>query len=166
MDGDMINRMLVVVLIVVSLGVSLASSEESGASFGGVIGSVNGLSAKMWLNPTTALDGALSFSTVGSFFGLYLHTDFLMHEFAAAKVEKGRLPLYWGVGVSLQATDKTNNVGIRVPLGAAYILDKAPIDVFVELVPTLGVTAPVSFNFTGELGIRYSFSAPKDNDKK
>lgn len=63
-----------------------------------ILGEPIGGSVKYWLNNSMAIDGALGWSS-GDHSEVYLHSDFLYHEFHLFPVSSGRLPLYLGGGV-------------------------------------------------------------------
>ncbi|MBL7952344.1 MAG: hypothetical protein JNM62_11570 [Flavobacteriales bacterium] len=89
------------------------------------------------------------------------------------KVGKGRLPLYYGPGLRMRSWnngrywhrgryydhDGTHlDLGIRFPVGLAYLFDGAPVDVFLELAPTLDLVPSTSVDFDGGIGFRYWFN--------
>jgi len=48
-------------------------------------------------------------------------------------------------------------VGVRIPVGINYIFAKAPLDIFLEIVPMLELVPRTEFNLNGGIGIRYFF---------
>jgi hypothetical protein len=48
-------------------------------------------------------------------------------------------------------------VGVRVPVGLSYIFDDAPVDIFVEIAPTIDFVPDVRGEITGGIGIRFWF---------
>jgi hypothetical protein len=106
----------------------------------------------------TAIDGALawSFGAFGERSAVYLHADYLFHNFNLIKVEKGQFPVYCGIGVRAMLASNVG-VGVRVPVGLEYILANAPFDIFLEVVPVLDVVPSTSFWVNAGLGVRYFF---------
>lgn len=137
-----------------------------GVSNGQGVGTVNpvGLAAKGWLSDRHALAGMTSFfigsDTQRSYW--VIQGDYLFHNFNELEVEEGYLALYVGAGAQFTVIEDTDNqFGIRGPVGADYMLGSAPVDLFVEIAPTLSVTDPTSLRFDGAIGFRYFFGGGK-----
>jgi hypothetical protein len=89
-----------------------------------------------------------------------LQGDYLFHNFNKLDVGEGYLALYVGAGGQYTVfEDRSNQFALRSPLGVTYLLGSAPIDVFVEVAPTLRVTDPSALRFDGAIGFRYYFTA-------
>lgn len=85
--------------------------------------------------------------------------DYIFHNFNALSVGEGLLALYVGGGLQYSLfKSNTNQLALRGPTGVNYLLDSAPIDFFVEVAPTLGLTDPEFLRFDGALGFRYFFN--------
>jgi hypothetical protein len=82
--------------------------------------------------------------------------DYLLHSFRLIDVPEGKLPFYYGIGGRLKTSDKTR-LGVRVPLGLAYLFQTAPIDIFLEVVPILDFIPKTDFRINAALGARYYF---------
>ncbi|MCG3120186.1 MAG: hypothetical protein ALAOOOJD_02811 [bacterium] len=142
-----------------------AAAQDRGFGLGIVIGEPTGISLKNWQGRTTALDGALAWSFAGNDF-IQLHGDYLSHNFSLLKVEEGQLPFYYGIGGRIKFTsgDKNKNnedktrLGVRIPLGLAYLFEKVTLDIFVEVVPVLDLVPETQFDLNAAIGIRYFFS--------
>lgn len=128
---------------------------QSGFGVGVILGEPTGISFKLWAEKNSALDGAVSWSfTKESSF--HLHADFFLHNFNIFKVEKGKLPIYYGIGGRVKLV-KDTRVGVRIPIGIEYIFQNVPIDVFLEIVPLLDLIPGTEFGINGGIGIRYFF---------
>ena len=136
-----------------------------------MLGEPTGISVKGWLDGEHAIDGGLawSFSESGS---TRLHADYLFHKMDLIPVSKGKLPLYFGPGLRLRFWhsdhywrdgkeyhdgDGSADLAVRFPVGLAYLFDGAPVDVFLELVPTLDIIPSTWFEFDAAIGGRYWF---------
>jgi hypothetical protein len=106
-----------------------------------------------------------------------LQGDYLFHNFNQLNVGEGYLALYVGAGgqyTVFESLDDSNAPGsgenqfaLRGPLGVTYLLGSSPIDVFVEVAPTLRITDPTALRFDGAIGFRYYFTSgpgPSDAD--
>ena len=49
-------------------------------------------------------------------------------------------------------------LGVRVPLGLAYIFSDEPIDIFLEIVPILDLLPQTDFTISAAIGGRYFFN--------
>lgn len=144
------------ILLILSLLVINGQAQEKKFDLGIILGEPTGLAAKYWTSRSTAFDIAGSWSFAGANDSFHLHADYLFHSFNVFKVEKGRLPFYYGIGARLSLQDETR-FGIRVPLGLSYMFDGTPIDIFVEFSPVMDVVPATEVKFLGFIGFRYYF---------
>lgn len=151
-----------IILISILLTVVLFSSANArtGGNFGlGIIvGEPTGLSGKLWMSGRSAVDGGVSWSFTDNA-SFHLHADYLLHNFALIEMERGSLPLYFGIGgrIKFAEGDRDDKISIRIPVGLDYLFEAAPLDVFIELVPMLDLAPDTDFDFAGGLGFRYYF---------
>jgi len=147
-------------------------AQSSGFGLGIILGEPTGISMKGWVGPTTAIDGAVAWDFWdGSY--LHLHGDYLFHNMDLIHVAKGKLPLYYGPGLRIQSwtgdghwnhhdhwddVDGSGmNLAFRFPVGLDYLPAATPLDVFLEIVPTLELTPATWLEFDGGIGVRYWF---------
>ena len=50
-----------------------------------------------------------------------------------------------------------SRIGIRIPVGLAYLVESEPLDVFVEIVPLLDLAPDTEFDLNASVGARYFF---------
>ena len=122
---------IIAILGIFTLGIS---AQDSGFGVGVIFGEPTGLSLKSWMSSKTAVDAAVAWSSLDDF--LYVHADFLVHNFDIIDVSDGQLPLYFGLD---------------------YMFGSAPLDIFVEIVPGLTILPGIDFDIDGGIGIRYWF---------
>jgi hypothetical protein len=98
--------------------------------------------------------------------GFHMHADLLWHPFVAVEGETFLAPLYVGLGTRLQNHDGLTHLGVRVPVGIAFVFDRLPIDIFLETAlvydfsisePELDEAAPGAVDVNGLVGLRYFF---------
>jgi len=130
-------------------------AQGDGFGIGIILGEPTGISAKLWLTEKTALDGAVAWSMWDEG-AIHIHADFLVHSFNLINVSQGQLPLYFGIGPRVKLANDPI-VGVRIPVGLAYLFGSAPLDVFFELVPILDLVPGTEFHFNGAIGVRYFF---------
>lgn len=155
-----------IVMIAVVMAASGARADD-GFGLGIIVGEPTGISVKKWLGRDRAIDAAAawSFSENDSF---QFHADYLVHNFGLLHTGSvgGRLPLYFGIGgrIKLEGhdNDKGRNshdalLGARIPLGISYLFAKAPVDLFLEIVPVLDIVPNTDFDINAAIGARFYF---------
>jgi hypothetical protein len=131
-----------------------ARGEGGNLGIGAMLGEPTGISAKLWNGDKSAFGFGAAWS-FGRYDAIHLHADYLQHSWIDG-VEKGNLAFYYGIGGRIVLADDPG-IGIRVPLGLNYIIEDAPIDIFVEVVPILDLAPSTDFDGNGALGLRYYF---------
>lgn len=146
----------IVYTILLLLTVASFSRVQGQGKFGlGIIvGEPTGLSAKLFLSKSSALDAALGWS-FAKYGAVHIHADYLLHFYAISP----EVPLYAGIGGRLKLQSGSNDLrfGARIPLGIAYTPSSTPIDLFLEIVPLLDFVPASEFNLNGAIGGRYYF---------
>ena len=149
----MFRSMLASVMVISILAGGAVAQGTFG--LGIIIGEPTGVSAKLWVSERSAFvaDAAWSFSDEAA---LTLVADYLLHNLDLINVEKGQLPVYFGVGGRVKF-ESESKVGIRIPVGIAYIFDGMPLDAFFEIAPLLDLVPDTEFELNAAIGIRYFF---------
>jgi len=150
----MLKRILLTTSVLLFITAN-ASGQASGFGAGVMIGEPTGISLKHWMSRTNAVAGGLAWS-LGKHDAFHLHGDYLWHDWDLIKVDKGKLPLYYGVGARLLFADDAH-FGIRGVVGLDYLLADIPLDIFLELAPVFDLAPSTEFSFNGGLGARYFF---------
>ncbi|MBA3066488.1 DUF3996 domain-containing protein [bacterium] len=161
------RKLIVFASLVAVLLFGNASAQTGDFELGVILGEPTGLSAKLWTGPNTAIDGALAWSTGrNDNDNLYLHADYLIHNFNLITVEEGKLPFYYGIGGKVRIIndrdDRLNDsddfrLGVRIPVGLDYIFAGGKVDIFLEIVPIFVIAPDSDFDINSGLGIRYHF---------
>ena len=133
-----------------------AMAQDKGFGLGVILGEPTGISGKYWVSPNTAFDGVVAWS-FGNQSAFHAHLDYLFHHFNLFKVEQGKLALYYGIGGRVRAESDDRRVGVRVPVGLAYLVEGAPLDIFVEVAPIFESIPATGISLNGGIGIRYFF---------
>jgi hypothetical protein len=155
----MVMKKNILITMVLGLMMMIAkplTAQDHGFGMGLILGEPTGLSAKLW----TSSDNAFDFAAAWSFKGdgnLLLQADYVWHFFNLMPVPSGKLPLYIGIGGRVILADDPR-FGVRIPIGIDYLFAKAPIDVFLELVPIIDLAPETDFGVGGGIGIRYWFN--------
>jgi hypothetical protein len=149
------------VLMIAFMMIALHQGAVAGAfELGVILPEPTGLSAKLWMGSSSALDFAVSGSIGEKQGSFYVHGDYLYHVFNRLNIEGGKLPLYFGLGGICHLVDKEVGpfdfeVGARLPLGVTYIYGESLFDVFFELSPTLLVVPDPLLSIKGAMGFRF-----------
>jgi hypothetical protein len=154
------KRTIFLLTLIMALAVVAQNGMAAGGNFGlgVIIGEPTGPCFKYWTGPKTAIDGAAAWSFAENA-GLHLHADYLIHKFDLIRVEKGSLPLYFGIGGRVRFAEGSGDdrIGIRIPVGLDYIFATTPLDIFLEIVPILDLAPDTDLDFNGALGVRFFF---------
>jgi len=131
---------------------ALAEQTGLGISIGNPIG-VNG---KYWLDDNKAVDAGAGFS-FGKHTDFSLHSDFLLHSKGALFInDVYPLDLYYGLGGRMEFADDIE-VGIRVPVGLAYVPESGQSDIFAEIAPIIDLVSKTGLELHFLFGSRYYF---------
>lgn len=163
--GNSMKKAAWFLVLLLAFSFERAVSQDRGFGLGIIAGEPTGISLKNWQTRSTAIDAALAWSFAGNDF-IQLHGDYLSHNFTLLQVEKGRLPFYYGIGGRIKFVnvddndnkDEKTRLGVRIPLGLAYLFETVTLDVFVEVVPVLNLVPDTEFDLNAAVGIRYFFS--------
>ncbi len=137
-------------------------AQTSTFGLGVIIGEPTGIGMKLFLNSGNALDFGVAWSLEDEN-ELHVQADYIYHNFDLITVEQGEMPLYFGIGGRIKINedkgdkDRDDNIGIRFPVGLAYIFDNAPFDIFLEIVPILDIAPDTDFDLNGAIGGRFWF---------
>lgn len=146
---------------------STASAQVGGSrdfGLGLILGNPTGVSAKGYLSPQHAIDGAVGFGILGGEH-LRLHADFLW-QFPIHSWPVGDLDLHAGIGAMLAAYSHHHDhdhdhgglgLGARGPVGLSLSFRDAPFDIFLEVALGIWLVKKVSANLDAAIGGRYWF---------
>lgn len=130
-------------------------SNKNLAGIGIIVGEPTGLSGKLWFSGGMAVDAAVAWSFLPKS-SLYLHSNLLYH-FRVIDTSLGNfLTPYAGAGVGIKLQD-TTNLGLRFPIGISMIFESAPIEIFLEVSPGLGLVPETDLEIGAGLGGRVFF---------
>lgn len=146
-----------------------SSSSQRNTGIGVILGEPTGLTAKFWQNHNNAIDLGLAFS-FNSF--VLIYSDYLFHfpkAFGNRTAFLRELRPYIGIGGELLISDTSNRtdgkyftsngssvgVGVRIPFGIEWLVASAPLGIFVELTPLIGIIPSTFGTLQGGIGARY-----------
>lgn len=131
--------------------------QRNGLGLGLVVGDATGLSFKRWNGPDTAVQAAVAWDFGGNRDELHLNLDYLNHLPMDQTRQDGLVALYYGAGVRMKTHPRDDRFGLRVPLGISFLPARVPVDLFVEIAPTLDLVPRTDLDMGLELGARLYF---------
>lgn len=145
------KSLLIAVIFLLSIP-ARANTTGLGISIGNPIG----LNGKYWLDDDKAVDAGAGFS-FGKHTDFSLHSDFLLHNKGAFFInDVNPLDLYYGIGGRMEFADDIE-VGIRVPVGVAYVAEGGSSDIFAEIAPIFDIVSKTGIELHWLFGARYYF---------
>ncbi len=152
--GHMLKSIVYLILLFV-VTVSSSYAQRRGFGLGVVVGEPTGVSAKGWISPRGAVDGAIAWSTWGDGY-VDAHVDYLWHFDDIARTDQQVLP-YIGVGGRVLGWRDRSRVGLRIPAGFDWLPSHTPLDVFLEVAPIVDLAPGTDLNMNGGIGVRIFF---------
>lgn len=151
-------------LIVVCLLFTARHSEAQDRKFGLglMLGEPTGLSAKLWTSHSNALAFGLGWSAYHPRFEdnglrIHVHMDYLWHSFDSIQSEE-RFVLHYGLGARFKDRGgDSGSLALRGVGGINWLPGNVPVDVFLELAPSLELTPSTGFGLDAALGARFYF---------
>jgi len=150
------------------LPAGIVTAQDRNFGLGVIVGEPTGISAKLWTSSRNAFDFGLGWSNGGDRLGRYdgyydggsrvhFHMDYLWHSFDAIRSTE-RFPLYYGVGGRINSgAGYHDSFAVRGVFGIAWLPRNTPIDVFLELAPSLQLTSSTGFGIDAGFGVRFFF---------
>ncbi|MDP2207676.1 MAG: hypothetical protein Q8K98_02725 [Bacteroidota bacterium] len=159
----------VVIALCVFFSVQTSNAQQRTFGLGVIIGEPTGISAKLWTSNNNAFAFGLGWSYGGDRFGrwydgyydggsrVHFHIDYLWHAWNAIHSTE-RFPLYYGVGGCINTGAGYNSpAAVRGVIGIAWMPRETPIDIFLEVAPSLELTPSTGFAIDAAIGARYFF---------
>ncbi len=110
-----------------------------GIGVGLVVGDPTGLSVIWRADDTNALQLGVGWSFLGSDLDIALDYQITVARARTNDVKNAHFNAYAGIGADLDLFSGRNNdafaLGVRVPLGVAFLPDQHPFDVFLQVTP-------------------------------
>jgi hypothetical protein len=132
---------------------------------GAAIGAPSGFAGKLYIGEAFGVQVSLG-GDLGRIGDVGFTGDFVVHTQTLNDPSDGySLPIYMGGGLSASTNIAEQSgdtyLGPRAVLGIMIIVDGIPVDLYMEVAPTLYVIGtqanPISWGVDGQLGFRYYF---------
>jgi hypothetical protein len=148
------------ILAAIALAVALPAraGDDKYVGLGFIVGEPTGLDLKFFMNNEHALEFGLAWSLSGEN-EMHIQGDYLWHRYDLIDMTNGdEMPFYFGIGGRMiLVEDHDDVVGIRFPIGLAYMFTNYPFDIFGAIVPILDLTPDTDFDLEGAVGARFWF---------
>jgi hypothetical protein len=142
-------------------GMSSEGAVSRTKGIGLILGEPTGLTGKFWNSSDRAIDGGIAFSFDRY---VFLYSDYLFHFRGFSGVRPfagigGGLLISSGNRKGKYFDDQSGSfgLGVRIPLGLEWLIPEAPIGVFAEIVPGIGIIPSTYGFFQGGIGARFYF---------
>jgi hypothetical protein len=135
-------------------------AQDRSLGLGVMIGEPTGFSAKLWTSNYNAYDFGLGWSVIGnrnnSDNRIQIHADYLWHVWNVIH-STDRFPLYYGIGGRFIGSGNESSFAVRTVFGIAWMPIQIPMDLFLELAPSIKLTPSTGFALNAAIGARYYF---------
>lgn len=153
----MIKKILLITAFISSVALlQNAQAQDRTFGIGGIIGDPDGVSLKAWLSESTTIAGAVSLDLGDDYSWFLIQADFLKQN-TVVTWEEALLQTHFGGGLRVVSGDYQDYISLRAPIGIDVNAIDAPMEVFMEVVPSIDVDPEFYFYFTGAMGFRYYF---------
>ncbi len=93
---------------------------------------------------------------------LDVSADYLQSIAVLEPAKRFQMPLYVGAGAGFATAEKgffgkPGGITVRVPVGAAILFDRVPVELFAQVVPSIRVVPGTAYGLDVGLGGRYYF---------
>lgn len=151
------RKLLIAAFSILVLGTSSAFAQ--GIGIGGQLVSPTGISIKAPVGETSAITGAVGFFVSDNFKSTTIEANYILYRGSDRfNVDSGSLRPYFGGGLSLGLAENTDErLSLRVPFGIEYGLESAPVEIYMDIGPTVGLTPNVDLGLDSSLGFRIFF---------
>jgi hypothetical protein len=159
-------NIVLILLLFFTLTFTQAQSRRFG--LGVIFGEPTGLSSKLWLSNSNALVFGIGWSVHGYRFNgfdseynrttrTHIHVDYLWHSFNAISSSR-EFPLYYGIGGRINSgPEYSGSIAARGVIGIAWLPRSTPLDIFIEIVPTLLLVNSTGIGIEAGIGARFFF---------
>jgi hypothetical protein len=151
------EKLLLILCLLLMPAIVSADIRDKKIGAGLLVGEPTGFTFKSWISETEAVDASIAWS-LNEKEKLTLHVDLLKHKFNLIEFDKGKTPVYYGLGSRLTVIEgSSSELGIRGVGGIEYIFDTVPIELFLEIGPVIQIVPGTVMDISGGFGIRYYY---------
>lgn len=143
-------------LIIIS---SSVKAQNEGIAVGAQLFSPTGINVKATISEKAAITGLVGFNLNEFNNNVSLQANLILSgNNDSFSIESGVMRPYYGLGVTLLLWENSNNgIGLRIPLGLEYALEEQPLEVYMDIAPTVNIEPNTAFFLSSSMGLRYFF---------
>ncbi len=154
------KKILFVLVLMASVVLFGNQAKSNRFAAGIVLGEPTGLSGVLNFNKQNGIDMVVSYS-FGDRGSLNIHSDYIYRFYGIVPIPEGDTALYTGIGGRLLIRDDSHDddisLGVRVPGGILYQLNKIPLEFLLEAAIILDIIPSTDADFNIFIGARYRF---------
>ena len=151
------EKLLLILCVLLIPTIVFADIRDKKIGAGLLIGEPTGFTFKSWISETEAVDASIAWS-FNSNEKITLQVDLLRHKLNLISLNRGKVPLYYGLGSRLTVIEGSSSaLGIRGVGGIEYIFDTVPVELFLEIGPVMQIVPGTVMDISGGFGIRYYY---------
>ena len=148
---------ILLALLAFAITPTLATAQApEGFGIGIVVGEPSGITASLPIGATNSLNLTAGYGLSHHEANLTLLGNYVWHERELVTVDAGKVSLYYGPGVRVLLAEAAE-VGLGVTLGIDYLVETAPLQIYLEICPGINIVPNTNMNATAGLGARYFF---------
>ena len=150
-------RTLLLFPVLLALCATSAKSQTEGFALGAQLFSPTGITAKATLSKNAAITGLIGFNINEFNNTISLQTNLILNgNKDSFNIESGFLRSYYGIGVNFIFQENSDaGIGFRVPLGIQYELQDQPLEIYMDIAPTINIEPNSAFFLSSSMGFRY-----------
>ncbi len=141
------------------IATSSVKAQNEGFALGAQLFSPTGITAKATISESAAITGVLGFNFNEFNNNVSLQANLILNpKKDTFDIESGLLRPYYGIGVNLIIPEfGDTGIGIRLPLGIEYALQDQPLELYMDMAPTINIEPNSAFFLSSSMGVRYFF---------
>lgn len=152
--------MTAALLLIASALASPLNRDPEGIGVGLVVGDPSGLSFGIHPENRTWFDAAVAWNFESDAFHIHGDALYTLTDLQSPDMPDLHFPVWVGLGPSLSVASQKYNgsqtvVGLRIPVAMAFRHDNVPIELFLEVAPTVNLYPSTNVDLTGGFGVRY-----------
>lgn len=149
----------ILTFITLALVTSSANAQNEGFALGAQLFSPTGISAKAVISESAAITGVFGFNINEFNNSVSIQTNLILNgDKDTFNVESGLLRSYYGIGVTFMFSENSDTgIGFRIPLGVEYGLQDQPLEIYMDIAPTINIEPSSAFFLSSSMGVRYFF---------
>lgn len=162
------RRAALAVALLLALAAPAEALKAPRFGLGIILGEPTGLTGKLFMHPNHAVDMILAYDITDEAFAMAVDYHFVFDPWPF-RIPAGEMPIYVGIGGKLSVFgehsegrhddhhDEDVAFGLRIPIGLAFLFNRVPIEIFLEIAPGIRLFPATDADVDGGIGVRFYF---------